>query len=270
MTTGEQLPNQPPDVLYQYCGERAVDIFENGRVKSSTPSTLNDPFEWKPSVDEEATAEQIWNTMNRLDKKQPLPTPPSRQMVAKMKNEVPDAARRHQEGFRVDLEKHTRIICLSQRNDGILMWAHYADRHSGFVVGFRSDLLRFGHPQSQLVQVQYALQRPVIPHPYVAPPDHDQLIEMVSLKSPEWRYEEEWRLLVSVSHLERDQDETDSNLYLPIRPEAVERVIFGSRCSDTLISRIENALKGFSGVRRFKARLDPRLFRILVEEGNGI
>lgn len=72
-----------------------------------------------------------------------------------------------------------------------------------------------------------------------------------------------------MTHLRRDQDPANTNLHLTIPPEAIDQVIFGSRCSDSLVSRIETALEstpGFNMVRRFKARLDPQLFRILVEK----
>jgi Protein of unknown function (DUF2971) len=269
MVNEEALPIKIPDVLFQYCEGNAVEIFEKRRIKSSIPSTLNDPFEWKPSVDEDVTPEQIWNTMTKLHRKSPLPKPPTRLVVAKMKSNIPDAAQSHQAQFGTDLEEHTRIICLSQRNDGILMWAHYADRHKGFVIGFRSEVLRRNHPHSEFLKVHYGLQRPLVPHPYVAPPDKDQLITAVSQKSLEWKYEEEWRLLINVTHLRRDQDPANTNLYLPIPPEAIDQVIFGSRCSDPLVSRIETALEstpGFYRIRRFRARLDPKLFRILVEK----
>ena len=87
--------------------------------------------------------------------------------------------------------------------------------------------------------------------------------------SYEWKYEEEWRLLVDVGHLRRDSDPNDPNLYFPISPGAIDQVIFGSRCSDPLVSRIETAVEntpGSTGIRCFKARLDPKLFRILVEQ----
>jgi hypothetical protein len=153
------------------------------------------------------------------------------------------------------------------------MWAHYADRHRGFVVGFKSDLLRHNHLHSGFYKVRYALERPVVPHPYVAPPDANQfanqLITAVSQKSPEWAYEEEWRLLVDMRHLRKDQDSANPNVYLPISRDAIDQVIFGSRCSDSLVSRVETILNStpeLKSVRRFKARLDPKLFRILVDE----
>src|SRR6266481_3533599 len=85
MAYEEGLPIKIPDVLFQYCGGNVVEIFEKRRIKSSIPSTLNDPFEFNPSVDEYVTPEQIWNTMTKLHRKSPLPKPPTRLVVAKMK-----------------------------------------------------------------------------------------------------------------------------------------------------------------------------------------
>jgi hypothetical protein len=269
MENEELVPARVPDVLFQYCGESAIGIFEESRIKSSTPSTLNDPFEWKPCVDEQVTPEQIWNTITRLHRKDPLPVPPSLNVVAKMKSNVADAAQRHQAQFRADLELRTRIICLSQRDDGILMWAHYADRHKGFVVGFRSDLLRRGLPHSEFFKVRYGIERPMVPHPYVAPPGRDQLIPAVTQKSLEWKYEEEWRLLVDVAHLRKDENPANPNLYLPILPEAIHQVIFGSRCPEGLTSRIENVIANrpaLRSVERFRARLDPKFFKIRIKK----
>jgi len=129
MANDERPLIRVPDVLFQYCRERSINIFEENRIKSSTPSTLNDPFEWKPVVAEQATADQIRKTLTTTHNRAPLPEPPTRVTVAKMKSNVPEAAKRYQDQFRIDLEKKTRIICFSQRNDGILMWAHYADQH---------------------------------------------------------------------------------------------------------------------------------------------
>ena len=269
MANEEHLPIRVPDVLFQYCSTSAIDIFDKRRIKSSTPSTLNDPFEWKPVVAEQATADQIWKAVTTTHNRAPLPETPTRVTVARMKSNVPAAAKRYQDQFRIDVEKKTRIICFSQRNDGILMWAHYADRHKGFVVGFKAEVLRRCYLYSGFYKVSYGIERPVIPHPYVGISNENQLIAAVTQKSTEWKYEEEWRLLVDVTHLCRDSDPNERNLYLPIPSGAIDQVIFGSGCSDPLISRIETALEntpGFTGIRRFKARLDPKLFRILVEK----
>ena len=58
MANDERPLIRVPDVLFQYCSERSINIFEENRIKSSTPSTLNDPFEWKPVVAEQATADR--------------------------------------------------------------------------------------------------------------------------------------------------------------------------------------------------------------------
>ena len=66
----------------------------------------------------------------------------------------------------------------------------------------------------------------------------------------------------------RDSEPHDTNLYLPISSGAIDQVIFGSRCCDPLVARIGTALAntpGLTGIPCFNARLDPKLFRILVE-----
>ena len=73
---------------------------------------------------------------------------------------------------------------------------------------------------------------------------------------------------VDVIHPCRDSGPNDANLYLPISSGAIDEVIFGFRCSDPLVARIGTALTntlGLTGIRCFEARLDPKLFRILVE-----
>jgi hypothetical protein len=268
MPDHDSIFTEPPEILFQYCDVKAIDVFTNNRIKTSTPSTLNDPFEWKPRIDETVTPDQIWRMINGLHAIEPLPEPPSRVGVARMMANAPDAARRRADSFGLDLERHTRIICLTQRDDGILMWAHYADRHKGFVIGFKSKQLRVDLPSSGFCEVSYKMERPIVPHPYVAPPSGDQLITAVSRKSPEWTYEEEWRLLVDTSQLRKDSDPDDPNLYLPIPNDSVDRVIFGSRCSEEVQERVAAALiksPSATNVSLFKARLDPKLFKVLVE-----
>src|SRR5205823_2802259 len=72
MANEEHLPIRVPDVLFQYCSTSAIDIFDKRRIKSSTPSTLNDPFEWKPVVAEQATADQIWKAVTTTHNRAPL------------------------------------------------------------------------------------------------------------------------------------------------------------------------------------------------------
>ena len=46
----------------------------------------------------------------------------------------PDMATMH-----ADLRKHFgqyKVLCLSERNDSILMWSHYAVNHTGIVIRF--------------------------------------------------------------------------------------------------------------------------------------
>ena len=40
------------------------------------------------------------------------------------------------------LAESSRLICLSSFDNNSLLWSHYASRHKGFAVGFRTSILR--------------------------------------------------------------------------------------------------------------------------------
>ena len=37
-----------------------------------------------------------------------------------------------------------RVFCLSELDDSVLMWSHYADQHQGVVLGFDTEAMEQG------------------------------------------------------------------------------------------------------------------------------
>ena len=135
------------------------------------------------------------------------------------------------------------------------MWAHYADRHRGFVVCFKTDELRRNAPNSELIEVTYDSPPPIVPHPYQGPPSEEQLRAVFSHKSKEWGYEKEWRLIVPIVHLEVGNTGQGPRLFLRIPGAAFKMVVFGMRCADEL--KVD--------IRRICAR-DPELNHVTFLE----
>lgn len=86
------------------------------------------------------------------------------------------------------------VLCLTVTPDSLLMWAHYANNHNGFVIQF-DETHEFFAPSShdgqvlELTKVEYSAQRPVLSY---------STLNSASLyyrKSPEWFYENEWRII---------------------------------------------------------------------------
>jgi len=86
------------------------------------------------------------------------------------------------------------VLCLADRVDSPLMWAHYARSHSGLLIGFdrKGRIIEDGLIFRRFGAVSYSRYRP-------SRPSFDDLSdeELYFRKSSEWAYEREWRLVTS-------------------------------------------------------------------------
>ena len=221
----EQIIPQPNPVvvchplLYQYMGEKGLDAIVHKRILTSSPETMNDPFEWWPAVADQVT---------EADFKLAFPEFPS----AFPFNELARSeARKYQDQFPNESARYYRVICLSAEQRVSLLWSHYADGHRGFaVVVDTSELIKAGNAFA--IDVIYDPRRPRIPHPWKDNRIDQNLIETFHYKSKQWEYEIETRLLVATDHLEAA--ETNPGLFLPVPGGVFKKVIFGHLCSDRL------------------------------------
>ena len=148
--------------LFKYLHPDRTDVLRSQSIRFSSPAVLNDPFELKPHLARLASPEYMAAEMaaevdrslprilrEELDK---LPLELRSLISAKsltklLRRQLPEA-QIALEGISVamlpllqqamahKLEELIGILCLSQVNDSLLMWAHYADSHRGFVVEF--------------------------------------------------------------------------------------------------------------------------------------
>ena len=123
------------------------------------------------------------------------------------------------------------IFSASCRRDSLLMWSHYADSHKGFCVGLSvTELERFVEelydryglfsPITTASRITYRREYPVL-DPETLDVE-DKAVLPVLIKSIDWEYEEEVRVL-GVNGSKRKVD-------LP--PTVICEVILGCECSD--------------------------------------
>ena len=105
-----------------------------------------------------------------------------------------------------------RIFCTTEHYDNALMWAHYADKHTGFCVGYKKEDIE--NISTKLHRVTYTSQ------PYNLKMKSDESI--LFIKSNEWEYENEWRAIYKLSegditHLDPNVGNPDykNKLYIP-------------------------------------------------------
>ncbi|NLF84340.1 MAG: DUF2971 domain-containing protein [Candidatus Gastranaerophilales bacterium] len=125
----------------------------------------------------------------------------------------------------------TSIFCLSETKDNLLMWAHYADNHTGVVVKFKI-VPETDSPLESIKKVFYTDKIPefpkfnisnnVVPDIYSLKGYVEELINIISLtKSIHWNYEKEWRIISKL------RDKTKTSEIIPFAPEEVADVYLG-------------------------------------------
>lgn len=128
------------------------------------------------------------------------------------------------------------IACFAQRWNNVLMWSHYANKHTGICVEYDFDIPFETATNSLLLPVEYTSMRPLLPIEKLgAIQDRDfkvdetkinsvfaDVLKALITKSEIWKYEQEWRHIVFI------KDPNKRLVSLPI----VSRIIMGVNISD--------------------------------------
>jgi hypothetical protein len=162
------------------------------------------------------------------------------------------------------------ILSLTEKPDNLLMWAHYAAEHTGFVIGFDTSheyWNNFGDEKGDdhagvLRKVNYSDRRPSPPHIAAA-----SRTEMYFTKSREWEYEQEWRVfrsLVKPDHVIEQDDDLPICLF-DFPKESVTQVFIGCRTSKELEASVAEIMKNSGEYERtevLRAEIDSAEFKL--------
>lgn len=152
------------------------------------------------------------------------------------------AARRYIDLIYDHFEKTVGFICFGASWESPVMWAHYAEKHTGVALGF--DV-----PSELSVEINYTdskIQVPFGPHL----PKHglsEQLLTQVrTTKATDWKYEREYRV---ESELMLKDSKTDL-YYVEFGPQLrLREVVIGHRCTWTttvvrdLIGKVDHPVR---------------------------
>lgn len=226
--------------LYKYCAfnTNSLSILINKKIWVSKPDSLNDPFDckirFKPALNAEAERKY-------LDKRGITGDDPRAYQIQKRLREFED----------VDIQ-NLGVFCLSELNDNILMWSHYADQHRGFCIEFvRSSGNWIGN---------FETTKPInyCNYPEVDPFDSDGNIDasihrkMLLTKAEDWKYENEWRL----TYPQGDKEES--------LPGEISSIIFGLRMPDADKNTIRNILADQPDIRYRQVAKVECQFRVKI------
>ncbi|HEY1935264.1 MAG TPA: DUF2971 domain-containing protein [Acetobacteraceae bacterium] len=235
-------------------------ILTNRTLRWSVPKLLNDPydiqFDLRTDIDrsavKSAALEKLWN--NHYGEYPATAKNELGVIVSAFRGVFPRLSREKfdaefgesiDQGFE-DAEKSlpdrhrkireymsdSKILCLSGRPDSILMWSHYAERHTGLVLRLRSAVtldsawgaaepVRYMHKMPLLFDEEFLSDllsgSTAMDMPYV----HQKVHDMVYTKASCWSYEKEWRVFAGGGRARTDYEDLSFN------PFELSGVIFG-------------------------------------------
>ena len=164
-------------------------------------------------------------------------------------------------------EKFFLTNCLTENPNSILMWSHYADKHTGFCIEYnfnQADSSITDHlvkvkysnklvhlKKSSLIQMLHIKTTPnYIKNPKVTQLTHRTYAEAITTKNTVWKYEQEWRLIYKKS---------DENI-IPNFPYAT-KIILGPNINE-MNKKLLIELSKKKGIPVFQAYLLPDQYSI--------
>lgn len=247
-----------PASLYKYYSDssRSLENIKNNKMWYSAPSEFNDVFDCDIMVDAKNIEESILEmcpSMRGIRVGSP--------MWKSFKADIRKGIKTTQDMF-TQMRSEMGIACLSELDDSLLMWAHYANNHCGMCVEY--ELLEINRQLSFTpVPIIYSQERVCFNSFNTSTVERDAtklFVESLTTKSPEWGYEKEWRIIRDDSACgDRWDTEGKGALLDMIRPSSI---ILGCMAKP----EFEKSVYSYCEERKinlFKMQKDSKTFRLV-------
>ena len=247
-----------PAFLYKYYSDSNLlhwNAVKNNAMWYSSAVKFNDVFDCDIFVDEKAIFQSIIDTspeMKRVRK--------GSAVWLDFKRKSYKATKQLQQMFD-DMKGQVGISCLSELDNSLLMWAHYANNHRGFCVEY--DLLKISKRlnftpipviySDKKISVQSLFPKSL--EEYVT----KLVIEAISTKSTDWNYEKEWRIIRDTKACGDKWSEGEQGALLPmIKPASI---ILGCEATISFQAVVEAYCKE-KQINLYKMEKDRHLYKL--------
>lgn len=277
-----------PKLLYKYFPAERASVLENGLIRFTQAGDLNDPFELRAVFKSVYSKQDLTRVIDRTVNKELLAVLPSvpkqhrpQLMAIARERATVEIRPQIEEGITQVLRLFNNLILpqaantavgvlsLTQDPLSLLMWAHYAQSHQGFVIQLNTRSAFFAlqagvHEDfGKLHEVKYTKRRLVFD---VSADNTSNAIDMLCTKPIEWAYEKEWRLVRPLNSCNARvlRPPFDICLY-QLPPDAVDAVFVGDRLSRASFDSIAAALGPsgyFSTANLFGVRMHESEFSL--------
>ncbi|MES9901598.1 MAG: DUF2971 domain-containing protein [Sedimenticola sp.] len=252
--------------LFKYVNEERIDILESGLVRFTQPQAFNDPFELNPHISSLADEPYLDDSFNSnfetiiIEEYEQQPESfksaisllQYRTYAESKKDEIRLVGKNiaeHATPFVKNIidesvARNIGILSLTEDSHNLLMWAHYANSHGGFVIGLDSQHEFFDQRKSEddglrcLKKLKYNNSRPSLILSNV------KSLESFMIKGDIWEYEKEWRMALSLkeSCVIKESQPYDIHLFrIPF--EAFRSVLIGARATEKTKAKIRSIVE---------------------------
>lgn len=268
--------------FYKYVtADTAKLILNNLEVKCSSPLLFNDPFDSQIEIqhDVKTSEELIKRATGKIcEVMKPLlvgcTVEQAHNLVVEGMITDPKFTKDRRSAFErfyievnqkiIEFAKEDRIFCVSEINDSLLMWAHYAQDHQGAVIKFKCILekdtalcvarpVKYLH-EMPLLTIEDFLKGEQAIKEYI-------LNEALLTKSLDWEYEQEWRIILKRRNVNQDFD------LRGIFEEEIDAIYLGCRMyredRNIIIDIVKNKRKN---VKIFESFKDKQEFKLNFKE----
>lgn len=242
------------ELIYKYCRHYGVQFIENGKLKFSPPIEFDDPFELRPQPGDPTLSIEDSNVLLGDDRRMrdfyettKSATPfdewlrPRRASPTEFNLELARVMSGGIERFCADapanISKDYGMACFSETPSDILMWSHYANEHKGVVVGLDRDSLGIN-----LRCVRCKPERVVFTASQFANPQFSWVVELLTTKSEDWKYQKEWRAILPFGKPPLKFDEELGAHVFEVPRRAIKRVLIGCNATALTVAAVHAAL----------------------------
>lgn len=295
------LPRNNRACLYKYTSVKAAKyVIESQAFRWSAPTKFNDPFDHQTGFSFDYTGADLANALTQISESaifgnEPFNPPYQTQYgnLLRMMRAIRDRLGRdevmkelrdagleiagnfpkHCQQLNDEITSfltHSRVLCLTEAPDNVVMWSHYADEHRGVVFKLR----RLEEEDHRLIIAQ-PVEYINTPLPFLSLRDyienlvgldnHDtnsQVWKIAYRKHEDWSYEREWRIHVPLL----DEPAGDGYSYYPEPKELFEAIYLGCRMEQTDVDAfIQLAKTHLPNTQVFKAKKGKQLIELEFE-----
>lgn len=257
--------------LYKYLPTNRIDVIDKQFIRCTPPTSQNDIFEMRvffEKVIDESDAEKLFSEMD-IDKlvfesykkvigivrgsissgsennqfKEFVKSPEGKIFIQNIKDSTISELNTRTKSFEEELNKSipesVGIVSLTESYDNKLMWAHYGEKHKGFLIAFNENHEFFNRKRKPSDEFYYLRKVNYCDSKSDATIYKTSGADLFLRKDIEWAYEKEWRLLIPLQFSNKIINSNSEQIHLINFPlECINGIICGAKASPSFMKII--------------------------------